>query len=163
MYTKWKDQILNYYVYIHIYLISTIINSLTFLFHVYCPHFFFGQLSRKYPDGYLCFSFFKRGSTKGMVSLLCMSSKYSQPQIDGCEWGKTFRLHGTTWDYMGLLGTAWALAQSVVPQPIMAKYWSGSLHLKQKWLNTCFDSLNIKDKIFQVWFRCSQDTDKWPS
>lgn len=104
MYTKWKDQILNYYVYIHIYLISTIINSLIFLFHVYCPHFFFGQLSQKYPDGYLCFSFFQRGSTKGMVSLLCMSSKYSQPQTDGCERGQNL---STTWDYMGLHGTAW--------------------------------------------------------
>lgn len=60
----------------------------------------------------------------------CHLSTANHRQMDENE-GKTFRLHGTTWDYMGLHGP-WALAQSAVPQPIMAKYWSGSLHLKQK-------------------------------
>lgn len=83
MYTKWKDQILNYYVYIHIYLISTIINSLTFLFHVYCPHFFSGSYLENIQMGIYVFLFLKEAPPK--VSLLCMSSKYSQPQIDGCE------------------------------------------------------------------------------
>lgn len=133
MYTKWKDQILNYYVYIYIYLISTIINSLIFLFHVYCPHYFFsGSYLENIQMGIYVFLFFKEAPPKAWFHCsACHLSTANHRQMDANE-GKTFRLHGTTWDYMGLHGTSWALAQSAVPQPIMAKYWSGSLHLKRK-------------------------------
>lgn len=97
------------------------------------PTFFFsGSYLENIQMGIYVFLFFKEAPQKAWFHCsACHLSTANHRQMDANE-GKTFRLHGTTWDYMELHGTAWALAQSAVPQPIMAKYWSGSLHLKQK-------------------------------